>query len=147
MSYLLDIEDNCNFPWSVGLNDLESFLITLKRKKNHKEEFKEFLLAREKLQGRVFCYDELELCAYFLFDRQNFLKICDRKETFHSSPDMNNFFDLLYDVGFGFKDELDLEMKIKKRNSTAASFIGYNVDVDPSAGHIDPSNELVSQSN
>ncbi|QIH35910.1 hypothetical protein [Sphingobacterium sp. DR205] len=24
---------------------------------------------------------------------------------------------------------------------------GYNVDVDPSAGHIDPSNELVSQSN
>lgn len=126
LKYLLEIEDDSNFPWSVGVNDLESFLITLKRKRNHKEEFKQFLLAREKLQGRVFCYDELELCAYFLFDKQDFLKNCDRTEIFLSSPDMNNCFDLLYHVGFGFRDEVDLESKLNKRHNDATSFIKFH---------------------
>lgn len=123
LEYLLQIEDNNHFPWSVGVNDLESFLITLKRKKNHKIEFKEFLLTREKLHGRVFCYDELELCAYFIFDKQDFIKKCGSTEMFHSSPDMNNCFDLLYQVGFGFKEEFELESKIKRSEHLANSFI------------------------
>lgn len=126
LSYLLDIVDDCNFPWSVGIHDLETFLITLKRKKKYKQEFKEFLLAREKLQGRVMCYDELELCAYFLFDKEKFLKSCDLNRIFFSSPDANKCFDLLYHVGFGFKAEVSLAEKLKRRHFEAASFIKYH---------------------
>jgi len=126
LSYLLDIADDCNFPWSVGVHDLETFLITLKRKKKYIEEFTEFLLAREKLQARVMCYDELELCAYFLFDKQQFLKNCDQNKMFFSSPDANRCFDLLYEVGFGFKDEVNLAEKLKRRHFEAASFIKFH---------------------
>jgi hypothetical protein len=98
LEHLLDIADDRNFPWSVGVNDLETFLITLKRKKKYIQEFIHFLLAREKLQGRVLYYDELELSAYFLFDKEKFLANCNRTETFFSSPDANRCFDLLYEV-------------------------------------------------
>ncbi|MFD2556037.1 hypothetical protein [Sphingobacterium tabacisoli] len=104
----------------------ETFLITLKRKRQYKEEFKEFLLAREKLQERLICYDELEICAYFLFERSDFMKVCNRQEILFSDPTLNLCFDLLYSVGFGFKDELDLEKKLKIRSIEAAHFIKYH---------------------
>jgi hypothetical protein len=126
LSYLLEISAECNFPWSVGIHDLETFLLTLKRKRKYLQEFKEFLLAREKLQNRVMCYDELELCAYFLFDKEKFIKICNLKKIFFSSPDANRCFDLLYQVGFGFKSEVNLAEKLKRRNLEAASFIKYH---------------------
>ena len=126
LSYLLDIADDCNYPWSVGLNDLETFFITLKRKANHIQEFTEFLLAREQLHGRVMCYDELELCAYFLFDREAFIRNCGREDIFFSSPDMNQFFDLFYQVGFGFKDELNLADKVKRRHFDAENVIRFH---------------------
>lgn len=126
LSYLLDIADDRNFPWSVGIHDLEAFLITLKRKKKHKKEFVEFLLAREKLQGRVMCYDELELCAYFLFEKQQFLKKCNHTKIFFSSPKVNQYFDMLYEVGFGFKDEVSLADKLKRRHFEATSFIKFH---------------------
>ena len=126
LGYLLDIEENANYPWAVFIDDLETFLIALKRKQNSSEELKEFLLNREKLQERVICYDELELCAYFLFDRANFIRNCDRKEIFVSSPDVNWLFDNLYEVGFGFKDELNLEDKLNRKSAIAAAIIKKN---------------------
>jgi len=126
LGYLLDIGEDSNYPWSVAINDLETFLITLKRKARYAEEFETFLLARERLQGRVMCYDELELCAYFLFDRENFVKNCNRSELLFSSPDMNKFFDLLYNVGFGFRDEINLAEKLKRRDFHAAPVIKYH---------------------
>jgi hypothetical protein len=126
LNYLLDIADDRNYPWSVAINDLETFLITLKRKDDHIHEFTEFLLARERLQGRVMCYDELELCAYFLFDRGAFIQKCYREEIFFSSPDMNQFFDLFYQVGFGFKDELNLANKVKRRYFEAENVIRFH---------------------
>jgi len=126
LSYLLHIEENCNYPWAVAVNDLETFLITLKRKNDAIPQFTEFLLARERLQGRVVCYDELELCAYFLFDKESFIKNCYREEMFISSPDMNLFFDLLYQVGFGFKEETNLIDKVKHKNIKAESVIRYH---------------------
>lgn len=123
LSYLLTIEDDDNFPWSVAIDDLETFLITLKRKGNYLNQFTQFLLAREQLQGRVLCYDELELCAYFLIDRDGFVSNCDRTEPFISSPDMNQFFDSLYKVGFGFKNELNLIDKVKSKNRIVADLI------------------------
>lgn len=126
LAYLLTIGSEDNYPWAVAVDDLESFLITLKRKDYHLSEFNEFLLAREQLQGRVICYDELELCAYFLFDRDRFIRNCGRSDIYISSPDMNQFFDLLYQIGFGFKDELNLSDKVKRMHMEAESVIRYH---------------------
>jgi hypothetical protein len=126
LHYLLDITIDCNYPWSVAINDLETFLITLKRKNNYLAEFTEFLLARERLHERVMCYDELELCGYFLFDKVAFVRNCYREELFFSSPDMNLFFDLFYQIGFGFKDELNLAQKIKRRHFEAENVIRHH---------------------
>lgn len=126
LGYLLEIEGEANYPWAVFIDDLETFLITLKRKKKSSEEFKEFLLAREQLQERVICYDELELCAYFLFNRANFISSCNRKEIFISQPDANLLFDNLYQVGFGFKEELNLKDKLKRKSAVAAAIIKKN---------------------
>lgn len=38
-----------------------------------------------------------------------------RDGNFYSQPDMNEFFDLFY-YGFGFKDELNLSEKLKRRD-------------------------------
>ena len=45
---------------------------------------------------------------------------------FISSPDMNLFFDLLYQVGFGFKEETNLTDKVKRKNIKAESVIRYH---------------------
>lgn len=126
LSYLLEIDENDNFPWAVFIDDLETFLITLKRKSNHLFEFPVFLLEREKLHGRMFCSDELELCAYFLFDRDNYFKYCNSEEFFISSPDVHQFFDLLYNVGFGFKNELNISDKLKRYSPEALAVINKN---------------------
>ena len=39
---------------------------------------------------------------------------------------MNLFFDLFYQVGFGFKDELNLSDKIKRKHFEAESVIRYH---------------------
>ena len=62
----------------------------------------------------MLCSDELELCAYFLFDRDNFFKYCNIDDLFVSSPDLHQFFDILYNVGFGFKNELNISDKSKR---------------------------------
>ncbi|WP_231427695.1 hypothetical protein [Pedobacter sp. Leaf250] len=126
LGHLLNIDDDRNYPWSVSIDDLESFLITLKRKDDYVAEFGRFLLAREKLHGRLYCYDELELCAYFLFDRDKFVKDCAKKAPFFSSPDMNKCFDLLYRVGFGFKNEQNFDDKENRYDLEAHHFTRYH---------------------
>lgn len=126
MGLLLDIPQDSPYPWAVCINDLESFLITLKRKDNHIQGLTEFLLSRELLHGRLICYDELELCAYFLFDNEEFTKNCSKEGIFFSQPDMNKFFDLFYYKGFGFKDELNLSEKLKRRDIYEESVTTYH---------------------
>jgi hypothetical protein len=126
LNYLLEISEDENYPWAVFIDDLETFLITLKRKEDHLNELNNFLLAREQLHGRLFCYDEVELCSYFLFDREKFIKNCNRTEIFRSQPDANLTFDLLYQVGLGFKDELNLADKQNRYAPKARAFIKYH---------------------
>lgn len=124
LAYLLPKESQDNYPWAVCLDDLESFLITLKRKKNYLNEFNTFLLERKKLHGKVFCDDELDLCASFLFAQEDFITICRRNET--ACFTARNEFDALYKIGFGFKDELHLSEKIKVIDIEAASIVKYH---------------------
>jgi hypothetical protein len=126
LAYLLEIAEDENYPWAVFIDDLETFLISLKRKKDHLTEFPAFLLAREKLHSRVLCYDEVELCSYFMFNRETFIRDCDRKEVLRSMPDANLTFDLLYQVGFGFKDELNLADKLTRSSKNATGLIKFH---------------------
>lgn len=126
LGLLLEILPDRPYPWAVSINDLESFLITLKRKENYLQCFTEFLLSRELLHERLLCYDELELCAYFLFDNEEFIKNCEKEGIFVSQPDMNKFFDLFYHKGFGFKDELNLSEKLKRYHLYEESVTRYH---------------------
>lgn len=126
MGLLLDIPQDCPYRWAVCINDLESFLITLKRKDKYVEGFTEFLLSRELLHERLLCSDELELCASFLFGKEIFIKNCSKEAIYVSQPDLSNFFDLLYDKGFGFKDELNLADKLKRRNFDEERVVAYH---------------------
>lgn len=116
LGLLLKKNDFDEFPWSVCIDDLETFLITLKRKGNYLGEFITFLHNRAKLHKRLFCFDELELATLFIMAKDEYIKSCNRKEYFLSSPDLHLLFDELYNVGFGFKNERRLELKLANEN-------------------------------
>lgn len=126
LGLLLQVKEDFPYPWSVCINDLESFLITLKRKDRATQQFENFLLLREQLHERLASYDELEVCSYFLFDNEAFAKNCNNSGFFYSQPDIDQFFDLLYYVGFGLKDELNLAEKVKRKDMYADSVINYH---------------------
>lgn len=111
LGHLLDTHGKENFPWAVSLDDLETFLITLNRKTNHIQEFITYLKLRQKLHDRLYCFDELELCATFLMHPPTFEQYCNHTMPLLTQGDMNLFFDELYSVGFGFKDELNIKEK------------------------------------
>lgn len=111
LGLLLDIKDACNYPWSICVDDLESILITLSRRESPYGDFITYLSNREKLYERVWCFDELELVALYLTNKKYFIDICNRTEYFLSNPHEDQIFDFLYNIGFGFKNERNLENK------------------------------------
>jgi hypothetical protein len=117
LGLLLDIDQNDKYPWSVCIDDLETFLITLKRKENFFGDFVTFLTNRQKLHERLICFDELELATIFLMQKHYFIDTCNREEFFLSSPDLHLLFDDLYSVGFGFKNERRLDIKLQRNNT------------------------------
>lgn len=121
LGLLLKLKENDNYPWSVCVDDLETFLLTLKRKNTFFGEFRTYLTVREKLHGRLATFDELELCSYFLMQKRDFIAICNQiDKVFISSPDMHQLFDDLYQTGIGFKDERNLNIKIKNGDHSLA---------------------------
>jgi hypothetical protein len=114
LSKLLKKEDSDLYPWSVCIDDLESFLLLMKKllKGIAPARFVEFLDYRERLQENVMCYDELEICGWYLNDRKQFIECVNNEDTLiNTSSDMAAIFDAYYQVGLGFKDELDAEYK------------------------------------
>ena len=73
--------------------------------------FIEFLDYRERLQEHIMCFDELEICGWYLNDREQF-KVCADKDTIiATTPNMGTIFDAYYRIGLGFYNELDMEYK------------------------------------
>jgi hypothetical protein len=62
----LEKQSNAPYPWAVCIDDLESFLNGLKFRNKRVDNIFSFLRQREKLHGRTFCDDELNICGYFL---------------------------------------------------------------------------------
>lgn len=98
------------YPWAIKLDDLEVFLLTLKAKGKSPQSLVDYLLMREELHGKLFCYDELQVCGGFLMGKFTQKAIEDAvRITPH--PDFTTVFDLQYNKEMGFKNEKLLEEK------------------------------------
>lgn len=125
LGLLLELADSeTEYPWSVYVDDLETFFLTLKRRAGAYGDLIAYLTLREKLHERLACFDELELCSYFIMQPAVFRQYCIQKEGYmFSSPDMHSLFDLLYQTGIGFKYERNLERKIENVDDTSLALI------------------------
>lgn len=101
------------YPWSVCVDDLEAFILILKKIKKGMaaSQFIEYLKYREPYNEHLICADELEMCGYFMNDPTNYKKYAFSDTTFASFPGMADMFDAEYHNGLGFDNELDIDVK------------------------------------
>ncbi len=112
ISLLLSLsEDDDRYPFSVGIDDLEIILLTMIKRKKGPGDLIKYLGWREKLQGRLKSNDELELWGAFI-NSKGFKIPEDQRMHFKTFPEMGDFYDELYQNGFGFANEKNLERKI-----------------------------------
>lgn len=113
LSSLLNKDEEALFPWSVCIDDIEVFFLLMRKllKGIASNRFVEFLDYRERLHGHVLCSDELEICGWYLNDREQFKEYADRESLINTSPNMGTIFDAYYRVGLGFKNEFDMAFK------------------------------------
>ncbi len=99
--------DEDPFPWSIYVDDLETFLKTLYIKSNNpSRKFYEFLEHRELLHERLITNDELDVCAMFLQNPKHFKELCASEYVVFTDPTLQNYFDKLYfDKKLKFKIE------------------------------------------
>lgn len=134
LSKLLKKDEETLYPWSVCIDDLEALFLLMKKmlKGIAPTRFIEFLDYRERLQGHVICFDELEICGWYLTNREQFKEYADNEAIIAASPEMSEIFDAYYHVGLGFKDELDIEYKKKYKIQPYAK----NFELNPVANRI-----------
>lgn len=85
------------YPWSIYVDDLETFLKVLYNSfSNPSRKIFNFLEHRELLHGRLITNDELDVCAMFLKDPKNFKEICESEYVVFTDPTLQNYFDKLY---------------------------------------------------
>lgn len=113
LSSLLKKDEDALFPWSVCIDDIEAFFLLMRKllKGIASNRFIEFLDYRERLHGHVLCSDELEICGWYLNDREQFKEYADRESLINTTPNMGTIFDAYYSVGLGFKNEFDMVHK------------------------------------
>lgn len=111
LTEVLEVYDDDMFPWSIGIDDLEVFLLAFQKQKKTLANLVHFLNVREQLHGHLFCSDELEVCGAFLqgkIDR----KIANGDDLVVLFPDMSSIFDGFYHWGgLGFDNEKNMHIK------------------------------------
>ena len=110
---LLIKEDDALYPWSICIDDLEAFVLALRKLKKGmaRTQFINYLKNREAYNEHLICGDELELCGYFINSPKGFEKLSTIEETFNADPRMSELFDAEYYNGLGFKNEIDIDIK------------------------------------
>ena len=98
---MLKKDDDIDFPWSVYIDDLETFVMALRQNtKNYSTRFIDFLFNRRELHGRVHAIDELDICASFMRRSHEFRKCAEADDAFvFFSPHEQEYFDELYYKG------------------------------------------------
>lgn len=110
---LLVKENDALYPWSVCIDDLEAFVLALKKLKKGmaRTHFINYLKHREAYNEHLMCADELEMCGYFINSPKDFEKHSTMDYKFAADPRMSNLFDAEYYNGLGFKNEIDVDVK------------------------------------
>lgn len=110
---LLTKDEEALYPWSVCIDDLEAFVLALKKLKKGmaRTQFINYLRHREAYNEHLICGDELELCGYFINSPNDFEKFSTIEEIFNADPRMSELFDAEYYNGLGFENEIDIEIK------------------------------------
>ena len=113
LASLLKKDEDALFPWSVCVDDIEAFFLLMRSilKGIASNRFVEFLDYRERLHGHVLCSDELEICGWYLNDREQFKQYADSESLINTASNMATIFDAYYHIGLGFKNEFDIEYK------------------------------------
>lgn len=113
LASLLEKDEDSLFPWSVCIDDIEAFFLLMRKmlKGIASQRFIEFLDYRERFHGHILCSDELEICGWYLNDREQFKECAGMESIIKTSPIMGTIFDAYYRVGLGFKNEFDIEYK------------------------------------
>jgi len=110
---LLKKESVALYPWSICVDDLEAFVLILKKlnKSVAISQVIEYNKYREAYHEHLVCSDELEMCGFFLNDKSAFIKHSDSEVIFTSFAGMSDMFDAEYRNGLGFDNELDIDIK------------------------------------
>lgn len=114
---LLVKDRNDLYPWSVCIDDLEIFLLTLLKVKKDSaiSSFFDYIDYREAFQERLICSDELEMCGLFLASPVLFKKLAKAEEIITTDIKMSDIFDAHYQNGLGFENEINFVEKRKIR--------------------------------
>jgi hypothetical protein len=110
---LLFKEKDRRYPWSICIDDLEAFVLLLKKLKKgmSRTYFIDYLLNRELYHEHIICSDELELCGYYINSPYEFKQNADSELIFSTFAGMSDVFDAEYQNGLGFDNEIDIEYK------------------------------------
>jgi len=109
LSLLLKKPENEPFPWACNLCDLETIIDGFNYKKLSTDEFFIYLDSREKLHKKFYCWDELEICGYYLlYGDFNKLEESDVDE-FVFTPGMSDIFDKIYFEKLGIEFDFEAE--------------------------------------
>jgi hypothetical protein len=109
LALMLDKEADADYPWSVYIDDLEIFLLSLQKQKGMSySKLYNFLRNRRLLHGHSYAIDELDVCGFYIKKPDKFQEISKMDDTFYSfSPFEQGFFDDMY-----FSGELEFNESI-----------------------------------
>lgn len=106
LSLLLEKPSGIPFPYSISIDDLETLLLTLHRMPYAQEQLNEYLALRQKMNGKIYTNDELDIASEFIVDKPNLLQHFYKEDMITFSPHCCDFFDDLYHFnGIGFSNE------------------------------------------
>lgn len=104
LSLMLELEEGSFYPWAIKYDDLEVFLLALKKLHKKPRCLVDFLTDREYLHGHVVCSDELQICGGYISEMID-SEICKSVNAISCSSDFASIFDDLYRGGLGLKNE------------------------------------------
>ncbi len=110
---MLQKEEGDYYPWSVCADDLEAFVLLLRKlyADGAARHFIEFIKIRESFHGHLICSDELELCGFYLCEPKKFKELSNSDSIVCTFEGMTDIFDAYYQVGLGFENEINVEVK------------------------------------
>lgn len=113
LSNLLTVDEEHPYPWSVCVDDLEAFILLLRKKFRNgaRRRFVQYIEAREAFHEHLMCFDELELCGYFICQPTQFEKLAESDTVVYTFAGMSDIFDAYYHIGLGFKNEIHADIK------------------------------------